>query len=454
MTTRAQELTSVITETVPGCSDPSRLTAAILGPRVEARQPADDAYPHYWSGRYLDGVYIYAFSGDRGTYYPMGGKAEPIVYSEQFHRERPWMYRCCGPNDPAPLAGPKAVPAVAADHKAAVLVTTAIDIEEPDAVPPRLAPEQPDARYTPTVDRILAAAVAEARALHHHHVGTEHLLLAMCREPASIGGDVLTRFPGGVEGVRRAVLELVGADEPVERNTVGDPAGLAPPTVRPVSFSDRARKVMALANQEAQRFNHEYIGTEHILLGLVKEGSGVGANVLKNVGVDLRKVRLEVEKLVKSGPDAIIMGKLPLTSGAQRAVDYALRVATDYQNTQIGTEHLLLGLTVDVDSIAAKAIVASGTTLSAIRVPDCRDLATRSTAFDIGRRYARTFAIGPRHRRSCPLDQRRCRRGHGRAGRDTRHAQDRAGGGGEACVRWWPVEPDRSGVRAWGGGGR
>ena len=63
-------------------------------------------------------------------------------------------------------------------------------------------------------------------------------------------------------------------------------------------FTDRARKVMALANQEAQRFNHEYIGTEHILLGLVKEGSGVGANVLKNLDVDLRKVRLEVEKLV------------------------------------------------------------------------------------------------------------------------------------------------------------
>ncbi|MCA9276903.1 MAG: hypothetical protein KDA29_12840, partial [Phycisphaerales bacterium] len=74
-------------------------------------------------------------------------------------------------------------------------------------------------------------------------------------------------------------------------------------------FTDRARKVMALANQEAQRFNHEYIGTEHILLGLVKEGSGVGANVLKNLDVDLRKVRLEVEKLVRAGPEMVTMGK-------------------------------------------------------------------------------------------------------------------------------------------------
>ena len=65
-------------------------------------------------------------------------------------------------------------------------------------------------------------------------------------------------------------------------------------------FTDRARKVMGLANQEAQRFNHEYIGTEHILLGLVKEGSGVAANVLRNLEIDLRKIRLEVEKIVTS----------------------------------------------------------------------------------------------------------------------------------------------------------
>ena len=81
-------------------------------------------------------------------------------------------------------------------------------------------------------------------------------------------------------------------------------------------FTDRARKVMQLANQEAQRFNHEYIGTEHILLGLVKEGSGVAANVLKNLDIDLRKIRLEVEKIVQAGPDMVTMGKLPQTPSA------------------------------------------------------------------------------------------------------------------------------------------
>ena len=84
-------------------------------------------------------------------------------------------------------------------------------------------------------------------------------------------------------------------------------------------FTDRARKVMQLANQEAQRFNHEYIGTEHMLLGLVKEGTGVAANVLKNLDVDLRKIRLEVEKLVQSGPEMITMGKLPQTPRAKRS---------------------------------------------------------------------------------------------------------------------------------------
>src|SRR6266436_2941066 len=92
-------------------------------------------------------------------------------------------------------------------------------------------------------------------------------------------------------------------------------------------FTDRARKVMQLANQEAQRFNHEYIGTEHILLGLVKEGSGVAANVLKNLDIDLRKIRLEVEKIVQSGPDMVTMGKLPQTPRAKKVIEYSIEDA-------------------------------------------------------------------------------------------------------------------------------
>ncbi|MBX3359652.1 MAG: ATP-dependent Clp protease ATP-binding subunit [Phycisphaeraceae bacterium] len=132
-------------------------------------------------------------------------------------------------------------------------------------------------------------------------------------------------------------------------------------------FTDRARKVMALANQEAQRFNHEYIGTEHILLGLVKEGSGVGANVLKNLDVDLRKVRLEVEKLVKAGPDMVTMGKLPQTPRAKKVIEYAIEEARNLNHNYVGTEHLLLGLLREHDGVAAQVLMNLGLKLEEVR---------------------------------------------------------------------------------------
>src|SRR5436309_771599 len=132
-------------------------------------------------------------------------------------------------------------------------------------------------------------------------------------------------------------------------------------------FTDRARKVMALANQEAQRFNHEYIGTEHILLGLVKEGSGVGANVLKNLDVDLRKVRLEVEKLVKSGPDMVTMGKLPQTPRAKKVIEYAIEEARNLNHNYVGTEHLLLGLLREHDGVVAQVLMNLGLKLEEVR---------------------------------------------------------------------------------------
>jgi ATP-dependent Clp protease ATP-binding subunit ClpC len=132
-------------------------------------------------------------------------------------------------------------------------------------------------------------------------------------------------------------------------------------------FTDRARKVMALANQEAQRFNHEYIGTEHILLGLVKEGSGVGANVLKNLDVDLRKVRLEVEKLVKSGPDMVSYGRLPQTPRAKKVIEFAIEEARNLNHNYVGTEHLLLGLLREHDGVAAQVLMNLGLKLDEVR---------------------------------------------------------------------------------------
>src|SRR5262245_17654687 len=132
-------------------------------------------------------------------------------------------------------------------------------------------------------------------------------------------------------------------------------------------FTDRARKVMQLANQEAQRFNHEYIGTEHILLGLVKEGSGVAANVLKNLEVDLRKIRLEVEKLVQSGPEMVTMGKLPQTPRAKKVIEYSMEEARNLNHNYVGTEHILLGLLREQEGVAAQVLVNMGLKLEEVR---------------------------------------------------------------------------------------
>jgi hypothetical protein len=124
---------------------------------------------------------------------------------------------------------------------------------------------------------------------------------------------------------------------------------------------------MQLANQEAQRFNHEYIGTEHVLLGLVKEGSGVAANVLKRLDVDLRKIRLEVEKIVRPGPDMFTMGKLPQTSRAKKVIEYAMEEARNLNCNYVGTEHLLLGLLREQEGIAAQVLMNLGLKLEDVR---------------------------------------------------------------------------------------
>src|SRR5262249_35629121 len=132
-------------------------------------------------------------------------------------------------------------------------------------------------------------------------------------------------------------------------------------------FTDRARKVMQLANQEAQRFNHEYIGTEHILLGLVKEGAGVAANVLKSLDIDLRKVRLEVEKIVMSGPDMVTMGRIPQTPRAKKVIEYSIEEAIALHHNYVGTEHLLLGLVREHEGVAAQVLMSLGLSLETVR---------------------------------------------------------------------------------------
>ena len=132
-------------------------------------------------------------------------------------------------------------------------------------------------------------------------------------------------------------------------------------------FTDRARRVMGLANQEAMRFNHESIGTEHILLGLIKEGSGVAANVLRSLGVDLKHVRLEIERKHPSGHDLVTVGRLPFERPAKKVIELAFEEARPLGHNYVGTEHLLLGLLRENDGIAAQILVEQGLELSQVR---------------------------------------------------------------------------------------
>src|SRR6266704_1753146 len=131
-------------------------------------------------------------------------------------------------------------------------------------------------------------------------------------------------------------------------------------------FTERARKVLSLAQEEAQRFQHNYIGTEHLLLGLVREGEGVAAKVLNNLGVDLNKVRSTVEFIIGRG-DRIVPGEIGLTPRAKKVIELAVDEARRLNHHYIGTEHLLLGLLREGSGIGAGVLEDLGVSLNRAR---------------------------------------------------------------------------------------
>ena len=122
------------------------------------------------------------------------------------------------------------------------------------------------------------------------------------------------------------------------------------------NFTPRAQKVLALARKEADRFNHNYVGTEHLLLGLIKLDQGVAVNVLKKMGLDLETVQLEVDKHVPPGPDHKVAGTIPYTPRVKKVLDLASKEARQLAHTYVGTEHILLGLLREGNGVAAKVL--------------------------------------------------------------------------------------------------
>jgi len=133
------------------------------------------------------------------------------------------------------------------------------------------------------------------------------------------------------------------------------------------NFTERVRKVLSMARQEAIRLQHDYVGTEHILLGLVREGEGVAAHVLGNLGVDVEKVHERVEESVRKGKATIALGELPYTSPAKKVLEFAMDEAGELNHSYVGTEHLLLGLLRESKGIAAQVLNALGATIEDAR---------------------------------------------------------------------------------------
>mgnify|MGYP001561709040 FL=1 len=132
-------------------------------------------------------------------------------------------------------------------------------------------------------------------------------------------------------------------------------------------FTERARKVIVFAKEEARRFNHDYIGTEHLLLGLIREGEGVAASVLQKLGLDLETIRIEVEKLVQPGAQTQVLGDIPFTPRSKKALELSAEEARALGHNYIGTEHLLLGLVKEGEGMAYRVLLNLGLDLNKLR---------------------------------------------------------------------------------------
>lgn len=238
---------------------------------------------------------------------------------------------------------------------------------------------------TPRAKKVIELAVDEARRLNHHYIGTEHLLLGLAREGEGIAAGVLSSFGIDLMKLRTATIQILSSTQATKTAQASDQSRVQP--VQPETqsgaserssapmnkgrdrfnkFTERARRVLNLAQEESQRFQHNYIGTEHLLLGLVREGDGVAAKVLTNLGVKLEDVRKAVEFIIGRG-DRIVLGEVGLTPRAKKVIELAVDEARRLNHHYIGTEHLLLGLVREGEGIAAGVLESLGVKLADVR---------------------------------------------------------------------------------------
>jgi ATP-dependent Clp protease ATP-binding subunit ClpA len=220
-------------------------------------------------------------------------------------------------------------------------------------------------RFTERARKVLSLAQEEAQRFQHNYIGTEHLLLGLVREGEGVAARVLANLGIELSRVRGAVEFIIGRGDRIVLGEIG--------------LTPRAKKVIELAVDEAHRMNHHYIGTEHLLLGLVREGSGIAAGVLESLGINLEKVRTETIHTLsqvgaaaatpKSAPDASLHWRFPrsenytLTEQAGNVLSYAREEARRLQHDAVRPEHMLLGLVHEADGLAARVLSEMGVDL-------------------------------------------------------------------------------------------
>lgn len=244
----------------------------------------------------------------------------------------------------------------------------------------------PDLAYTSRGKMVLELAMTEARDMNQRYVGTEHLLLGLLREEKGLAADVLRSLAVTLESVRAQVTVIL--EHPGERTRLLSsrlempplPERAAPVSAGGYNFSGRMRKVLALSREQAVWLGHEYVGTEHLLLGLIREGEGVAAVVLQNLNVELDEIRSKIEEMVKRGKAAQTSPPdLPYTSRAKKVLELAMSEARELNHSYVGTEHLLLGLLREEKGISAQVLIGAGMSLDGARKETLRILGTELT---------------------------------------------------------------------------
>jgi ATP-dependent Clp protease ATP-binding subunit ClpA len=214
---------------------------------------------------------------------------------------------------------------------------------------------------TERAQKVLQLAQVEAQRFGHNYIGTEHLLLGLLSEREGVAARVLGDMGIKLNTLRSFVEIMVGCGDRAVSGVV--------------DLTPRAKRVIELGVDEARRFNHQYVGTEHLLLGLVREGNGIAAGVLESIGVSLDKVRWQVGQVLsrsaaysglevgaKQTISELVKISQQLDDGARRAFQLGLQNAAFHHDSYLGTEHLLLGLIGEGEGIAAQVLAALGVT--------------------------------------------------------------------------------------------